>query len=208
MSFEARARRYVVIDASTEQQARAEFTPDVQHSGATLPKAEATIDLRDDAIAASRYLPRDGVIRVRNTGKRPHHAFAIRLPADKTVQTGIAELRKGTSNRETVGEPTDLASLLSAGANVRSGAQAEAGTLRHRLFLRRHRRERQAGHLPRPAYHHEGALKQRGAPPSRRPTVQRASNADKVWSCCRIGPIRRAVAWRKSWDIGPRRQGG
>ena len=104
VSFEARARRYVVIDASTEQQARAEFTPDVQHSGATLPEAEATIDLRDKAIAASRYLPRDGVIRVRDTGKRPHHAFAIRLPADKTVQTGIAELRKGTSNRATVGE--------------------------------------------------------------------------------------------------------
>ena len=119
MSFETRARRYVVIDASTEQQARAEFTPDVQHSGATMPKADATINLRDDAIAASRYLPRDGVIRVRNTGKRPHHAFAIRLPANKTVQTGIAELRKGTSNLETVGEPTDLASpAIRAGANV------------------------------------------------------------------------------------------
>jgi hypothetical protein len=118
VSFDTRARRYVVIDATSEQQARAEFTPAVQHSGATLPRPGATIELRDSAITASRYLPRNGDIRVRNTGKRPHHAFAIRMPADKTLQTGIAELRKGTSNLAKVGEPTDLASLLSAGADV------------------------------------------------------------------------------------------
>jgi hypothetical protein len=112
VSFEARARRYVVIDATEEQQRRAEFTPDIQHSGATLPDPDAKIVLRDRSLAISRSLPRDGVIRVRNTGRRPHHAFAIRLPAGKTAKEGIAQLRTGTTDLAQVGEPTDFASVV------------------------------------------------------------------------------------------------
>ena len=40
------------------------------------------------------------------------------MPANKTVQQGMAELRNGTINLEKVGQPTDLTSLLSAGADV------------------------------------------------------------------------------------------
>jgi hypothetical protein len=91
------ARRYVVIDGSDERQAHAEFAPDVEHSGATLPAPGATVTLRDDAIGVSGVLPRRGTIRVRNTGSRPHHALAVRLPADTSISEAATALRKGTS---------------------------------------------------------------------------------------------------------------
>ena len=118
VSFETKARRYVVIDGSDERQAYAEFEPDVEHSGAVLPAADATVTLRDDAITAPGVLPRRGAIRVRNTGARPHHALAIRLPARTTTGQAAAALRKGTSP-ERVGDPIDLEALLSAGADIR-----------------------------------------------------------------------------------------
>src|SRR4051794_30222579 len=97
VSFEARARRYVIIDGSDERQAYAEFQPDVEHSGATLPEAGATVTLRDDAIDVSGVLPRRGTIRVRNTGSRPHHALAVRLQATTSTTEAATALRKGTS---------------------------------------------------------------------------------------------------------------
>jgi hypothetical protein len=127
VSFETRARRYVVIDATNEDQPRAEFEPDVQHSGATLPAADATIELRDRSAGASHSLPRNGIIRIRNAGRQPRHLFAVRLPADKTLRQGLAELRRGARDLGRVGEPTDLASLLPADAAVRVERRLKPG---------------------------------------------------------------------------------
>lgn len=119
VSFEARARTYVVVDASDERQARAEFTPAATHSGATFGANDARVQLRDDEISIrpERYLPRRGVISIRNTGTRPHHALALRLKRGDTAADAIRKLKKGAEPVK-VGTPYELTGLLSGGTRV------------------------------------------------------------------------------------------
>ena len=119
VTFEAKAKTYVVIDASDERQAYAEFKPDVTSSGATFGANDARVDLRDRSIAIrpEAYLPRRGVVKVRNTGSRPHHALALRLSRTTTAQEAKRALKNGREPAR-VGTPVELTGLLSAGTRV------------------------------------------------------------------------------------------
>ena len=119
LSFETKARTYVVIDATDEKQAHAEFTPDAQHSGAAFAANDVRLYLRDGSIGLwpDAHLPRRGVIRIRNTGSRPHHALAIRLPGSTSFAEAKRALKTGRSPQQ-VGKPVDVTGLISGGTRV------------------------------------------------------------------------------------------
>ena len=119
VTFEAKAKTYVVVDISDERQAYAELKPGVTNSGAAFGANDARVDLRDDAIAIKpeAYLPRRGVVKVRNTGTRAHHAIALRLDRDTTVAEAHRALKKGRAI-EKVGTPVELTGVISAGTRV------------------------------------------------------------------------------------------
>ncbi len=128
VSFETKARTYVVIDATDESEARAEFTPDATNSGATFAANDVRLYLRDDSIKfwPDAYLPRRGVIRIRNTGERPHHALAIRLSQGTTVAEAQRALKRGRSP-EQVGTPFEVSGLISGGTRVDVETQLKSG---------------------------------------------------------------------------------
>ncbi len=128
VSFETRARTYVVVDATDERETRAEFRPAAENSGATFAANDVRLYLRDDSIGfwPDAYLPRRGVIRIRNTGDRPHHALAIRLPGSTSFAEAKAALKKGRFP-EQVGEPTDITGLISGGTRVDVETRLKAG---------------------------------------------------------------------------------
>lgn len=71
--------------------------------------------LFDDSIRAPATLPRSGRIRVHNSGRRPHHAMAIRLRRGISVGEARRDLHAGKAI-DRLGTPVDLMGLLSGGA--------------------------------------------------------------------------------------------
>lgn len=113
ITIPARSRRYVVVDVTDEANPSDDFAV-AGDRRSHRRRADATIVLLDDAIRLPSALPRDGAIRVRNEGRRPHHALAIRLEPRLGVADALRKLRSGAAP-ERLGDPVDLMGLLSPG---------------------------------------------------------------------------------------------
>jgi hypothetical protein len=84
MTVEVEAGRsyWLVNDAGRENPNTWIFTPlavEGAPTGATAPRPDAAITLRDNRFLGARTLPRNGTIRVRNVGWAPHIAIAFPL---------------------------------------------------------------------------------------------------------------------------------
>lgn len=117
LTIDTLARRYVVVDVTSEAQPMAEFVPETTHGGGTAPKADARITMTGKGFGISEYLPRDGAVLVRNRDTRPHHVQAIRLPRRTSLAEAQIALLDGRAI-ERVGEPVDLAALMSGKTEV------------------------------------------------------------------------------------------
>jgi hypothetical protein len=108
----ARAREYAVVDLTSEERATASFQVGPEASAARLPRATATLAMRDDGFVAPRSLPRDGVLRIVNQGERRHQTIAWRLNSRTTLHEAVRGLRAGHDPAR-YGRPTVLTGLVS-----------------------------------------------------------------------------------------------
>ena len=90
-----REGEYVLIDFTRQPVVRTGFTVGTAPNGATARRPTSTVDMRDYSFRGDAVLPRSGVIRVVNNGRRLHHALALRLKPGKTPRQAIRRIKSG-----------------------------------------------------------------------------------------------------------------
>jgi hypothetical protein len=122
--FLAAGTTYAVIDATNKSRARwrvTTFKTDFAISTAAFPTPTATVVMTDRAFRGPKVLPRNGIVRFRNAGRRLHSAAAYRLKPSATNSQVAARLRAGrfeSFRRLTRGRDIDVAGIVSPGNEV------------------------------------------------------------------------------------------
>jgi hypothetical protein len=91
----AAAGEYAVLDVTAEDGGVAEFTVAAEHSGARVPRSDATIGLRDKGFYLPSVLPADGIVRISNQGDLVHQATAYRLKRSVTYREAVRAAQRG-----------------------------------------------------------------------------------------------------------------
>ena len=105
---------YVLIDFTRRPVIRDDFTVGTTPNQADAPTPDAEITLEDYAFGGDTTLPRNGIVRVENTGRRIHHALAFRLRRGVDGRRVVRQIRRGREPRRAFsGQAYALVELVS-----------------------------------------------------------------------------------------------
>ena len=123
------AADYVLADFTNRPAIRAGFTVAPERSTAVAPAPAATISMDDYRFDGPSTLPRNGVLRVDNDGKKIHHALLFRLAPKANARKIMAALRRGQEppNSSYAGPPSALVEIVSPGASNAVDAKLAPG---------------------------------------------------------------------------------
>jgi hypothetical protein len=108
---------YVLIDLTRRPAVRDGFTVGLSPNQADPLNPDATITLEDYKFGGDTVLPRRGILRIENTGRRIHHALAFRLRRGVSGRRVVRQLRGGGEPRRAfAGQASALVELVSSGA--------------------------------------------------------------------------------------------
>ena len=115
-TIELRDREYALIDFTRQPAVRSFFRAGAETSTAVPPTPVATISMRDYAFRGAATLPREGVVRVANDGRRLHHALLFRLRRGVNGRRVVRQIKRGGEPRRAfAGRPAALTELVSPG---------------------------------------------------------------------------------------------
>jgi hypothetical protein len=124
------AGSYLVADITNDKKTPStQLTVSGDPTGAVAPKATTTVTMHDYKFTLSRSLPRSGVVRFVNAGKRTHMAIALKTTDAKAQKKLVAALKKGderAAGRLIRGQGTSLG-LASPGESSRFKASYGKG---------------------------------------------------------------------------------
>ena len=105
---------YLLIDFTRRPVIRDDFVVGTAPNQADAPTPDAEITLEDYAFGGDTTLPRKGVVRVENTGRRIHHALAFRLRRGVNGRRVVRQIRRGGEPRRAfAGQAYALVELVS-----------------------------------------------------------------------------------------------
>ena len=106
--------QYVLIDFTRRPVVREGFVVGTSPSTARLPEPDATVTMRDYAFRGDSVLPRDGVVRVENKGRRIHHALLFPLRSGVNARRVVRQLKQGKDPEKAfAGQATALTEIVS-----------------------------------------------------------------------------------------------
>jgi hypothetical protein len=112
------AADYVLVDITKQPKKVLAFTVGGTPTGIALPKAAASVTLKDYRIKAHGAFPKHGAIKVHNRGPSPHFLIAFPLRPGASAKDALKFLRQGKErkfNPLVGGPPVGLIELLSPG---------------------------------------------------------------------------------------------
>ena len=120
-------RTYMVVnDGGREDADRWVFAPltvEGAPTGATAPRPDATITVRDNRFLGARTLPRRGTIRVRNVGWAPH--IAIAFPLRRGARTAAVGTALRLNRERALGRLVDFANTVEVSSVLTRDAVAD-----------------------------------------------------------------------------------
>jgi hypothetical protein len=112
------AATYVLADVTRKPKQVGTFTVSGTPSGVALPRADATVTLKDYRISASGKLPKNGAIAIHSNGPSPHFLVAFPLKRASDARDALRLLKQGNERKfEPLigGQPASLVGLISPG---------------------------------------------------------------------------------------------
>lgn len=103
---------YAILDVTAENAGVAGFAVGDEHNGASIPKSDVTIGLRDKGLFLPSLLPADGIFRISNQGDRLHQATAYRLKRSASYREAVRAAYRGRFLGR-FGTPTVLTGVIS-----------------------------------------------------------------------------------------------